>query len=244
MKIKPSGLSLALAALFAAAAPLAHAQSTGDIAFTSFNSDEDGFSIVTFVDLAANTTVYFRDDEWNGSAFNTGEGLHTWNSGTGVINAGTVIRFSAVDQATRSASVGSLSSTGDTGLNATSETIYAYLGSNVNAPSTFLAGISSEGSVNLAPAGLTNGSNAVVVTNSTDYAVYAGPRSGAASFADYRSQVNNAAYWTIAVGGSQEQMIPDTTPFTITPIPEPSPLALTLAGMLFMGVRILSRRER
>lgn len=242
--LKKSGLSLALSALLAAAAPLANAQSTGDIAFTSFNSDEDGFTIVTFVDLAANTTVYFRDDEWSGASFNTGEGLHTWNSGAGVVTAGTVIRFSAVDQAARSASIGTLTSTGDTGLNATSETIYAYLGSSINTPSTFLAGISSEGSTNLAPAGLTNGNNAVVVTNSTDYAVYVGPRSGAASFADYRTQVNNSANWSIAVGGSQELMVPNTTPFTVTPIPEPSPLALTLAGMLFMGVRILSRRER
>ncbi|MEH2084643.1 MAG: hypothetical protein V7K89_33135 [Nostoc sp.] len=33
----------------------------GDIAFTSFNTDEDGWSIVTFVDIDPNTTIYFSD---------------------------------------------------------------------------------------------------------------------------------------------------------------------------------------
>ncbi len=128
--MKKSLLVLALAGL----SVQAHALTTGDIAFTSFNADEDGWSIVTFVDIAANTTIFFRDDEWNGSSFNSGEGLHTWSSGAADIDAGSVIRFSKVDQASRSASIGSLSSTGDTGLNATSESIYAYLGTDINTP--------------------------------------------------------------------------------------------------------------
>lgn len=51
-------LTLALAA--AAALP-ASALTTGDFAFTAFNADEDGWSLVTFVDIAANTQVYFSD---------------------------------------------------------------------------------------------------------------------------------------------------------------------------------------
>jgi hypothetical protein len=235
--------ALAFAAATLAVVPAANAQSTGDIAFTSFNSDEDGFSLVTFVDLAPGTTIFFRDDEWSGSSFNTGEGMHTWNSGASVISAGTVVRFSAVDSAARSASVGTISSTGDTGLSASNETIYAYLGSNVNTPTTFLAGISSEGSTNLTPAGLTNGSNAVVVTNSTDYAVYTGPRSGATAFADYRSQVNNSANWSILVGGSQEGQIPNVTPFTITAVPEAGALAQMLAGVTILGFAARRRRN-
>lgn len=93
----------------------------------------------------------FQDSEWNGlavgasGAFNTGEELHTWNTGTNPIAAGTVIRFSAVDQASRSASIGTLASSEDTGLNASAETIYAYLGASVSDPATFLAAVSTGG---------------------------------------------------------------------------------------------------
>ena len=41
---------IVLASVAAATAP-ACALGTGDLAFTSFNADEDGFSVVTFVDI-------------------------------------------------------------------------------------------------------------------------------------------------------------------------------------------------
>ena len=231
-----------LALLLAAAGVNAHATlSAGDIAFTSFNADEDGWSIVALAEISASTTVYFRDDEWNGSSFNSGEGLHTWNSGTTSITAGTVIRFSKIDQAIRSVNFGSLSSTGDTGLNASSETIYAYTGANINTPTTFLAGISSEGSTNLTSAGLVSGNSAIVVTNSTDFASFNGMRSGEANFAAYRSTVNNAANWNIIVGGDQANQVPNTTAFTVTAVPEPKNYAMFLAGLGLMG--LIARRK-
>ncbi|MBP6898955.1 MAG: PEPxxWA-CTERM sorting domain-containing protein [Burkholderiaceae bacterium] len=238
-------MSKSLLALAAAAATLlsapVHALSTGDVAFTSFNADEDGWSLVTFVDIAANTTIHFSDNEWNGSAFNTGEGQWTWNSGAAVISAGTVVRFSSTDAAGRAASVGSFSGSGDTGTSATNETIYAFLGSS-NSPSVFLAGVSSEGTSNLGPAGLTAGQSAVVLTNSTDYAAYAGPRSGLASFADYRTLVNDAANWTILVGGSQENQVPGLAAFTVTAVPEPGTYALLLCGLGLVGAAARRRR--
>ncbi len=233
-----------LALIGACSAGSAFALTTGDIAFTSFNADEDGWSIVTFVDIAAGTTIHFSDNEWNGSTFNTGEGQHTWNSGGAVIAAGTVIRFSAVDQATRSVSAGSISSSGDTGINATSETIYAFLGASPSAPSTFLAGVSSEGSTNLAPAGLVGGDTAIIVTNSADYGVYTGARTGMATFGEYRSLVNDAANWSIAVGGDQASMIPDTTSFATAPIPEPSTYAMLGAGLIGLGLSLKRRGSR
>ncbi|OAI20945.1 hypothetical protein A1359_20005 [Methylomonas lenta] len=196
------------------------ALSSGDLAFTSFNADEDGWSLVTFVDIAADSTIYFSDNEWDGSAFNSGESFHTWNTGLAGISAGTVIRFSSIDTDARTASFGTLSGSGSNfGISATSETIYAYLGSDINTPSTFLTGISSEGTANLTPAGLADGINAVVLTNSADYAEYIGARAGEVNFSDYRTQVNNAANWSILVGGAQEAQIPDTTSFSAVPVP-------------------------
>ena len=235
----------ALALLLAASGVSAHAAlSAGDIAFTSFNADEDGWSIVALANIAANTTIYFRDDEWSGSAFNTGEGLHTWNSGATSIAAGSVIRFSNIDQASRSVSFGSLSSSGDTGLNATSETIYAYLGSNINTPTTFLAGISTEGTANLATAGLSNGNTAVVLTNSADFGQYTGPRSGESSFAAYRSSVNTTGNWSIAVGGDQAAQVPNAVAFAVTAVPEPKNYAMLLAGLGLMGFIARRRNSR
>ena len=63
--MKKSVFALALLAISAQAQAL----TTGDMAFTSFNGDDDGWAMVTFVDIAANTTIYFSDNEWNGSAF-------------------------------------------------------------------------------------------------------------------------------------------------------------------------------
>lgn len=234
-----------LAALLVLASGAAQAAlGPGSLAFTSFNADEDGFSLVTFADIAANTTIYFQDNEWNGlavgagGAFNAGEGLHTWNTGASLITAGTVIRFSAVDQATRSASVGTLTSSGDTGLNATAETIYAYVGTSLSDPTTFLAAVSTGGfSTNgtLDNTGLQAGVNAVSLTASTDYAQYVGMRSGEASFAGYLPKVNDPTNWNILVGGDQAGMIPDTSAFTITPVPEPETYALMLAGLGLVG---------
>lgn len=232
----------ALALLLAAAGVNAHAAlSAGDIAFTSFNADEDGWSIVALANINANTTIYFSDNEWDGSTFNSGEGYLTWNTGAANIAAGSVVRFSAVDKTTRSASAGSITGSGDNGINATNETIYAYLGASTTSPTSFLAGISSEGTTYLAPAGLVAGSTAVVVTNSTDYATYTGLRNGQSTYSGYASLVNNSANWAITVGGDQAAMVPDTTSFSVTAVPEPKNYAMFLAGLGLMG--LIARRQ-
>ena len=232
----------------------AHALSAGDLAFTSFNADEDGWSLVTFTDLAANTRFFFTDNEWNGTAFNTGESYHQWITGTSTIAAGTVIRFSKTDSASAlSASLGTLSRasvTGSTnyGLSQDADTIYLYQGTSATAPTTFVAAISTgafsstEGS--LTNTGLSIGAGAIKLGNGSEYAEYTGPRTGKTTVADYKALVNNVANWNDRGEGSYASLVPNTTAFTVTAVPEPDAAAMVVAGLGllgFMGRRRLTR---
>ncbi len=140
------------------ASPL-HAQlNTGDIMFVGFHHDGgipdtncgDGFAFVALVDIPANTTIYFTEDEYNGSAFNTDEGSAIW-SHTAVTPAGTVVELtthSAANQATCggiSASIGTIQLEGNYALSASNEEIYAYLGSLLM-PTTWLAALLTDNS--------------------------------------------------------------------------------------------------
>ena len=197
----------------------------GDIGFVSFNADEDGWSIVPFVDIDPNTTIYFSDSAaTSATAIGSGESSFQWSTGANTITAGTVVRFSAVDIAARAASVGTFTIVNSTniGLSATAETIYAFLGTSGTAPTTILTAVSSEAdNTSLTNVGLTAGTDALKLTSSTDFAGYTGSRTGAANFAAYKSSVFNPANWAIDVGGVGTSVIPDTTKFAIANSPAP-----------------------
>ncbi len=243
-----------LAAIAATAALPAHAQSSGELLFTAFNADEDGFAMVTLVDLPAGTKVWFSDNEWDGvAAFNSGESYSSWTTTTPVL-AGTVVRFSATDSATLlAASTGSyvreaLASNTNYGFSQTEDTLYAYLGTSATTPTTFLSAVSTStyGSAaggSLAGTGLAVGNGAVQLAFGSDFGQYAGARTGQTAFGDYKSLVSNVANWQDLGDGTYATTVPDTTAFTTSPIPEPSSYAMMLAGMAALGF-IASRRRR
>ena len=243
----------------------AQALSAGDLAFTTFNADEDGWTMVSFTDIAANTTVYFGDNEWNGGAigsggaFNTGESYFQWNSGSSVIAAGSVIRFSAIDTTSLASSKGSLSRatvSGSTnyGLANSNETLYAYVGSLASAPTAFITAITNSdfGSTDgtLAGTGLIAGVNAQRLNLNTpsaspDFGEYTGARSGLASYADYKALVANVSNWTVdTTNGTYTTTLPNVTNFTVTAVPEPASAAMLFAGLGLLAAMVRRRTVR
>lgn len=237
-------------ALFAGSAQAA--LQPGDLAFTSFNADEDGFAIVALRAIAPFGAVYFTDNEWAGGApgigaFNTGENTLLWATGTTPIAPGTVVRFSQIDQATRSASAGALALvvSGAPGFSASGDTVYAYTGTGAAQPGTLVAALSSENFAgsSLAGSGLTVGVNAVAVGTGADFAQYTGARSGQAAFTDYAAMLNDARLWRSQATGEFAATIPDMTNFSVAAVPEPQTYALLAAGLGLIGWR-LRRRAR
>ena len=242
------------AAILAAASSMAHAAlQGGDLAFTAFNADEDGFAVAAMRKIPAFTTVYFSDNEWSGGApgagtFNTGENVYAWVTGPQAIEAGTVIRFSAIDQAMRASSVGAfgLFSGGTPGFSATGDTIFAYSGDAAGAPIQFIAALSSEGFAGsvLAGSGLAAGVNAVAVGTGADFAEYIGIRSGAASFGAYAALANDASQWRSFATGEFAATAPNLAPFQVAAVPEPQSYALLATGLLLVGGRLRAHARR
>jgi hypothetical protein len=240
---------LVVAALLAMSGSV-QALQPGDLAFTAFNADEDGFALVALKSVPAFTTVHFSDNEWNGGApgvgaFNTGESTFAWVSGSTTLPAGSVVRFSAIDQATRSSSTGAftLLVSGTPGFAATGDTIFAYIAGAGGAPTGFIAALSSDNFAgsNLAGTDLAVGVNAVAITLGADFGEYTGIRSGLGSFPAYASLVNNASNWTAFATGEFASTVPNLAPFTVTAVPEPQTYALLLTGLALIGLRLRER---
>lgn len=77
-------------------APTPTTLTAGDIAVTSVLADtQDAFQIITLVDIAEGTKVYFTDNCWTGTVLKTNENTSTWTVPTGGVSAGTIIKLQA-----------------------------------------------------------------------------------------------------------------------------------------------------
>ena len=125
------------------------------------------------------------------------------------------------------------------------------MGDSVIAPTTFLAAITNgsfatDGS--LEGTGLAEGVSAIRLnanapTATPDYAEYNGTRSGLSDFAAYKLLVNNVANWTVdTTNGSYATTVPNTTAFSVTPVPEADTYAILLAGPGMIGMMVGRRK--
>lgn len=221
-------------ALSMAAPGIAQALQPGDIAFTSFNADNESVAIIALVNLAPNQSLFLTDNEWNGSAFNNGESYFAWNTGGGVA-AGTVVQMAGLGASPQS-SAGSLSRVvvpGNTlgGLSQTAETLYLYEGTSATAPSRFITAITnsdltvSNGS--LSSTGLIVGQSAIQLAGGSDSA-----RSLGATPLTNPSQLFNIAQWQDLGDGNFS-----------APIPEPSWPWMTAIGLALLAVQRRMKKD-
>lgn len=203
-------------------------QTQGDIAFIGFNADgDDDFSIVVLADISANSTLYFTDNESDGTGnITSGEGTLIWTSGSQLIHAGTVINFTDVDNESNpnfGVSIGSLSKTGNFNISPSSKDgLIAYKGSDSSTPTNFIAAIqigndsSTLGpfdgdGITLSNTGLVIGTSIIVIDSSAspDGAVYHASRYSEASYSDYYNLlIDDSTNWTNVVNGDGETLLP------------------------------------
>jgi len=116
----------------------------GDIAFTAFNADgSDEFAFVTLVDIPANTSIWFTDNEWDGDSFaDLNEGEIYWFH-ISVVPARTVILIENTNDSSPTVNIGTVSG-GGANLGSSNEELFALLSepsASTMATPGFLAGI-------------------------------------------------------------------------------------------------------
>lgn len=221
---------------------LSFSQTAGDIAFIGFNTDgDDDFAIVVLADIT-NKTIYFTDTETTGidtpSTLETGEGTIVWSTGTKTIKAGTVITFTDVDNIRNpnfGVSVGAISRYGSFNLSASKDGIIAFIGSDINTPTTYIAAIQigndnsylgpfDGDAVTLTNTGLVIGTSIIIADNSAspDGGYYSiGSKSSETSFSAYYTLINTNSNWLTSnsdgelfVPYSQEAFTTNSTTWT------------------------------
>ncbi|RYZ15534.1 MAG: hypothetical protein EOP49_52935, partial [Sphingobacteriales bacterium] len=169
-----------LSLLCFAAASQAQLTQPGDIAFVGFNADgDDDIAFVTLRDITPATNIYFCDSEWNGTGFGTDEGDFTWTSPGTTVPAGSIITINSLSAAI-STNIGSITLNNAGGLSASSDAMFAFLGTAPRVATTMLAAIGNSAAAfgTLEGSGLFAATTAVTLPEGADLGVYNGPRTG------------------------------------------------------------------
>ncbi|MFZ4688164.1 MAG: choice-of-anchor I family protein, partial [Polymorphobacter sp.] len=215
----PSVLAINITA--PAPAPLA----PGDIAFVGYNADgTDNLAFVALKALASGTTIYFSDNEWNGTGWtDLGESLYSLTL-TSNVSAGSIVRIDTINNVAPTSNAGTIAYVpaggSNRGMSNDGDTIYAYLADAATplVPTTFLAavtgiGFTVAGGV-LTGTGLVAGQTAADLSTlvaGVDIAAFNGARDSQSSFGAYAAVINTAANW-IFQNASGDQSADGTAP--------------------------------
>lgn len=162
----------------------------GDLMFVGYDADNEDIAFVTTVDLAPGEVIYFTDDEWNGTQFNSNEQLIEWVVPAGGIPAGTLVEVDMVANGGASSASftigGNASGTvdyirGGGQLATQNEMFWAFQGTRVGddvTPTNFIGVIANEAdggnnqTPNLSGTGLTTSNGAIIIDGDEDYMEY------------------------------------------------------------------------
>lgn len=135
----------------------------GDIAITAYYTPTTfgttGFAFLLLDDCPAGGSITFIDDEWNGAAFSTGEGVSTWSTAS-ALPKGTLIEITNVG-ATPAANVGTITETVAGMALSNGDGLYAIAGTR-SSPTAFLSFVGV--GQNFTGTGLVDGVNAHVTS--------------------------------------------------------------------------------
>lgn len=222
--------------------------SEGDIMFVGINTDaDDGIAIVALAEIPASSTIYFSDNEWNGSAIGGGgafndaaENTLTWTTPGSALSVGTVITFNDIDsELNPDYGVSSGSISGSLALENDNEVVYAFAGSDASTPTTFLSAISNSGfsvaNGQLTNTGLAAGTNATEIVGGEDVATYASPLNCNTGAGDCGLLIATASNW-VSQNDSGDQSDDATAPDFPADVPAITLEAINAGDLMFVGI--------
>ncbi|MEQ1826644.1 MAG: hypothetical protein ABL921_11895 [Pirellula sp.] len=215
-------------------------KSVASLVLIGFNADgNDGMAAVALTNFGAGTVFRFTDNEWSGTAFNSGEGFLSFTN-TNAIAAGTILRFSSLSSSPvivdgfGNSVLGTISGMLD--LNASDEGLYAYVGFDFqNVTQQFASVLTSNSTGGTAFTASGAASVTLSPSNGDVYAYTGSTNINATSFLDYVPLISNPSNWALQGDGTGDQsgsFMPKTGVFQITAVPEPSSI---LFGIILAG---------
>ena len=181
----------------------------GDLAIIGVSVDDEQVLLVALSNIPSGESVFFTDEEWGGSDFNSGEGFYEWV--TPAIAAGNTV---VLDTSGSSAGGTVTQQTGSFALGNSGDGVFIYQASgNTYDSGTYtilgFAGEDSGDAGTLTGTGLTEGTNAVYFGG--DNGIYTGPRTSNDK-STHLTNIYNSANW--ATSGSSQTF--DTTSFVVS----------------------------
>ncbi len=237
-------LRVAVWGAFVLTGQAAFALTAGDVAVIGYRSDNpDGVAFVTWVDLAAGTSLYFTDSGFfsDGTLRDT-EDIMSWTAPAGGVLAGTVVTVSCpygaseaatADIGTVALKLSGLSTSGDqifVGTTAfprngkTSKPGSTYTGTLLFGLSTKKAWLTSGELTGTNDSFLPSALSDANVRLTRNNGQYTGPRTGL-SMAGYKAAIMDAANWTTE---NNDTTVLDSTDFSVAGAPPPPTLSITI----------------